>query len=125
METRLGLWCHAHPPLRPRRRPPSLSRYHRGCTTVSHAQATYQQLAAEPGDQVDLHLLHARLPAHQRATYTQRAETAFGRVIKPTTQRPQRGVIVATQVFRWTRRLWTRTGWQRRVRRGRRVTRRC
>ncbi|MFB6607328.1 CRISPR-associated helicase Cas3' [Streptomyces noursei] len=69
------------------------------CTTVAHAQATFEHLAAELGDTVDLHLLLARLPAHQRDTYTTRAETAFGRVNKPATSRPKRGIIVATQVI--------------------------
>ncbi|WP_399087879.1 CRISPR-associated helicase Cas3' [Streptomyces sp. BBFR2] len=69
------------------------------CTTVPQAQATYQALADHFGDGVDLHLLHARLPAHQRADYTRRAETAFGRVDKPGTTRPHRGIIVATQVI--------------------------
>ncbi|MFJ5677716.1 CRISPR-associated helicase Cas3' [Streptomyces sp. NPDC093097] len=69
------------------------------CTTVAHAQATYQHLAAELEGTVDLHLLHARLPAHQREAYTAQAETAFGRVNKAATIRPKRGIIVATQVI--------------------------
>ncbi|WP_345045496.1 CRISPR-associated helicase Cas3' [Streptomyces sannanensis] len=68
------------------------------CTTVAQAQATYRALAAA-GTSTELHLLHARLPAHQRAANTQAAEIAFGRVNKPTTHRPARGVIVATQVI--------------------------
>ncbi|MYV43677.1 CRISPR-associated helicase Cas3' [Streptomyces sp. SID1328] len=69
------------------------------CTTVPHAQDTYRQLAAALGGDVDLHLLHARLPAHQRTTRTQHLETAFGRVNKPSTRRPTRGIVVATQVI--------------------------
>ncbi|AJC62049.1 CRISPR-associated helicase/endonuclease Cas3 [Streptomyces sp. 769] len=69
------------------------------CTTVAHAQATFRHLVAELRGTVDLHLLHARLPAHQRDSYTTRAESAFGRVNKATTVRPERGIIVATQVI--------------------------
>ncbi|WP_051877281.1 CRISPR-associated helicase/endonuclease Cas3 [Streptomyces natalensis] len=73
------------------------------CTTVTEAQTTYSQIAetlkAEQHTDTDLHLLHARLPQWQRADYTARAETAFGRVDKPTTRRPRRGIIVATQVI--------------------------
>ncbi|MER5910071.1 CRISPR-associated endonuclease Cas3'' [Streptomyces sp. NPDC001982] len=74
------------------------------CTTVAEAQRTYRllqarfpELAAEPDG---LMLLHSRYPAQRRKQITDACEAAFG---KPRSddapgRRPQRAILVATQV---------------------------
>ncbi|GIG70550.1 CRISPR-associated endonuclease/helicase Cas3 [Phytomonospora endophytica] len=68
------------------------------CTTVEQAQQTRQDLAAwlhGQGAQVELTLLHSRLPAHQRESVTAKLVATFG----PGGDRSQAEIIVSTQVI--------------------------
>jgi CRISPR-associated endonuclease/helicase Cas3 len=68
------------------------------CTTIDEAQQTRDELAAwvaEEDSDVDVMLLHAREPIHQRDSDTERIIEQFGKV-KP---RPGRTIIVSTQVI--------------------------
>lgn len=75
------------------------------CTTVPEAQQTYRALRRWlDGSGVDLRLLHARFPMHQRERLTTELIRSFG---KPRTlrdggldtgTRPSRAIVVATQV---------------------------
>lgn len=72
------------------------------CNTVTEAQQTFLGLQHWlQGTEVDLRLLHARLPMHERESRTNRATRDFG---KPADDelgrdaRPQKAILVATQV---------------------------
>ncbi|MFV2022413.1 CRISPR-associated helicase Cas3' [Micromonospora sp. LOL_023] len=64
--------------------------------TVRRAQQTYQALAPVFGG--DVRLLHARLTAGERADRTERALRALGAPDDDRVERPQRLIVVATQV---------------------------
>ncbi|MGI5204723.1 CRISPR-associated helicase Cas3' [Spirillospora sp. CA-108201] len=64
--------------------------------TVARAQATFEVLRAEFGD--DVHLLHGRLGAADRADRTEKCLRLLGPPQSEVSQRPSRMILVATQL---------------------------
>jgi CRISPR-associated endonuclease/helicase Cas3 len=68
------------------------------CNTVTGAQKTYTALKSF-FDQDELDILHARYPFGEREVCERRALTRFGKPGDPDVERPERAVLVSTQVI--------------------------
>ncbi|WP_139219642.1 CRISPR-associated helicase Cas3' [Actinopolyspora alba] len=69
------------------------------CNTVAGAQHTYTALKAEAPNDVELILLHARFPLHERETITTNLTGRFGKYGVDNNTRPAKAIVVATQIL--------------------------